>query len=216
LATRRAGGAVLAMAVALSCDSSPTASSGETCEGYPDWSTSAYVLPYAPPASYTVIQGNCAAPGNGHRGINRYSYDFGTPIGSPVVAARSGVVMEVEESHLDGQVAPTGFDNYIVIRHDDGTFALYGHLTHDGAVVALGNLADQGRVIGYSGNTGNTGNVPHLHFAVHSCDPVTGGSAACPTVPVTFRNTDPNPDGLQAGRAYPARAAAAALISGRR
>jgi hypothetical protein len=30
----------------------------------------------------------------------------------------------VEESHFDGQVAATGFDNVIIIQHDDGTTAL--------------------------------------------------------------------------------------------
>jgi hypothetical protein len=56
-----------------------------------------------------------------------------------------------------------------------------------------------------SGNTGNTANKPHLHFSVTNCDPVSQGTAQCPTIPVTFRNTDPNPNGLQAGVAYTAR-----------
>lgn len=68
------------------------------------------------------------------------------PIGSAIVAARVGLVVQVEESHRDGEVAPTGFDNLLVIAHEDGT--------------------------------------------------------ACPTLPVNFRNTDPNPEGLLRGRAY--------------
>jgi hypothetical protein len=44
----------------------------------------------------------------------------------------------VEESHFDGQVAATGLDNYIGVRHDDGTAALYGHITREGATVSVG------------------------------------------------------------------------------
>ena len=113
--------------------------------------------------------------------------------------------MEVEQSHLDGQIAATGFDNYIVISHGDGTYSLYGHITHNGSLVSVGATVAQGSALGFSGNTGNTANIPHLHFDVHSCDPVTGGSAACPTIPVTFRNTDSNPAGLVEGRSYTAR-----------
>ena len=58
-----------------------------------------------------------------------------------------------------------------------------------------------GDVVGRSGNTGNTGGVPHLHFHVSLCSE----PADCGTVPATFRNTDPNPQGLIAGLAYPAR-----------
>jgi murein DD-endopeptidase MepM/ murein hydrolase activator NlpD len=176
----------------------------ETCTGFPDWRASEYVLPYTVGSAFRVIQGNCSAAGNGHRGANRYGYDFDMPIGTPVRAARDGDVIPVEESHLDGQVAATGLDNYIVVRHGDGTAALYGHLTHDGALRAPGDTVRRGDLIAASGNTGNTANVPHLHFSLHACDPVAGGSAACPTLPLTFRNTEANPQGLEAGRAYAA------------
>ena len=152
-----------------------------------------------------VEQGNCSPPGNGHRGVTRFGYDFGMPIGTPVQAAREGTVRQVEESHRDGQVAATGSDNYIVLEQRDGTTALYGHLTANGAVVEVGDEVAARTVIGFSGNTGNTGGRPHLHFSVQMCDPVSLGTAACPTLPVNFRNTDRNPNGLQAGRAYTAR-----------
>jgi murein DD-endopeptidase MepM/ murein hydrolase activator NlpD len=180
------------------------AHAGEVCGGYPNWKSSRYVLPYSVGDAFRVIQGNCAPPGNGHRGVNRYSYDFGVSIGTPFLAARGGTVVEVEQSHFDGQIAPTGLDNYIVIRHDDGTAALYGHLTHDGATVKVGDVVRQGAALGRSGNTGNTANIPHLHFSVQACDPVTGGSDKCPTIPITFRNTDSNPHGLKNGRTYKA------------
>jgi len=185
--------------------SSTVSAIAETCTGYGDWQTSSYVLLYASGVSFKVIQGNCAPAGNGHTGVNRYAYDFDMTIGTPFLAMRGGTVAEVEQSHFDGQVAATGFDNYIVIKHGDGTAALYGHLTHNGSAVKIGDTVAQGTQIGFSGNTGNTANIPHLHVSVHQCDPVVGGSDGCPTVPFNFRNTDANPNGLQVGVTYPAK-----------
>jgi murein DD-endopeptidase MepM/ murein hydrolase activator NlpD len=191
--------------LSLACGAAPTSPEmTETCTGYADWTTSAYVLPYPAGQTYRVSQGNCSPPGNGHRGSERYSYDFEMAIGTPIAASRAGVVVHVESSHVDGQIAVTGLDNYVVIRHGDGTHALYGHLTHDGADVREGDAVGQGQIIGRSGNTGNTNNCPHLHLSVHTCDPVTLGSAACVTQPITFRNTEANPSGLLLNRRYTA------------
>jgi murein DD-endopeptidase MepM/ murein hydrolase activator NlpD len=189
----------------VGCGGATSPGQPETCTGYPDWVTSAYVLPYPAGSSYTVIQGNCSPPGNGHRGANRYAYDFGMAIGTPIAASRAGTVIEVEESHTDGQIAATGLDNFIVIRHADGSTALYGHLTHDGAAAAVGEAVGRGQVIAFSGNTGNTAGIPHLHVSIQACDPVTLGTAACPSRPLTFANTDPNPNGLVTGQTYLAR-----------
>ena len=194
----------VATAIVMACSdgvSDPT----EVCSGWSDWSTSSYILPYSSPNAYTVIQGQCSPAGNGHRGFNRYSYDFGMAVNTPFIAARSGTVVALEESHLDGQVGPSGLDNYLVVQHADGSAALYGHITNNGSVVGVGVAVTQGQLLGFSGNTGNTGNVAHLHFSVHSCNPVTGGSDNCPTIPTNFRNTSPNPQGLQVGITYTAQ-----------
>jgi hypothetical protein len=34
------------------------------------------------------------------------------------------------------------------------------------------------------------------------CDPVALGTANCPTLPMNFRNTEPNPQGFVRGRSY--------------
>jgi murein DD-endopeptidase MepM/ murein hydrolase activator NlpD len=93
-------------------------------------------------------------------------------------------------------------------RHpdDDRTTTLYGHLTHDGAAVSIGDRVAQGALLGFSGNTGNTGNKPHLHLSAASCDPGALGTNNCPTLAVNFRNTEPNPRGLERGRSYAAQA----------
>jgi len=176
----------------------------ELCTGFPSWETSPYVLPYPVGTAYLVDQANCSPPGNGHRGVARYGYDFLMPIGTRVTAARAGVVSMLEESHFDGEIAATGKDNYLYVLHDDGTSALYGHFTYLGVAVDVGQAVTQGMLLGFSGNTGNTGNKPHLHLSVFTCNPIVLGSAACPTAPFTFRNTDPNPSGLQRGLVYEA------------
>jgi murein DD-endopeptidase MepM/ murein hydrolase activator NlpD len=191
--------------VALACNGPVGPSEVEICSGFTDWRSSPFVLPYPPGSSYLVDQANCSALANGHHGVSKFGYDFLMPIGTPVTAARGGLVVRADDSHFDGQVAATGLDNYLVIRHDDGTFALYGHFTHDGVVFEAGMTVSTGVVVGYSGNTGNTGNKPHLHFSVSTCDPVEFGTSACPTVPISFRNTDENPTGLNVGRFYVAR-----------
>ena len=130
---------------AVACGSTPIApETAASCEGFGTWQTSEYVLPYPRGASYTVDQGNCAAPGNGHTGVRRYGYDLLMPIGSRIIAARGGTVLQVEESHSDGDIASTGSDNYVVIEHFDRTTALYGHLTRDGAFVGVGDVVELG------------------------------------------------------------------------
>jgi murein DD-endopeptidase MepM/ murein hydrolase activator NlpD len=193
-----------AFLLAAACSDNPTFP-GQLCVGYSDWATSPYVLPYAVGTSYEVIQGNCSPQGEGHRGANRYAYDFGMSIGTPITASRAGTVLQVEESHIDGEIAPVGFDNYLVILHADGTNALYGHLTRDGSAVAVGDVVAQGQLVAYSGNTGNTGGIPHLHVSVQNCDPVARGTGNCPSRPLTFSNTDPNVNGLVEGRVYQAK-----------
>jgi murein DD-endopeptidase MepM/ murein hydrolase activator NlpD len=62
----------------------------------------------------------------------------------------------------------------------------------------VGQAVQAGDLLGLSGNTGQTGGVPHLHFHVATCsEPV-----SCGTLPITFRNTRANPQGLQANQDY--------------
>jgi len=99
---------------------------------------------------------------------NRYAVDFRAPQGTPVYAARAGVVMQVEsdfdKAGLDLEKYG-GRANYVRILHDDGTMALYAHLRTEGVLVRVGQHVRTGQRIGLSGNTGFTSG-PHLHFAV--------------------------------------------------
>lgn len=99
---------------------------------------------------------------------NRYAVDFAVPVGTPVLAARDGVVMQVESGFdaagLDS-ARYAGRANYIRIVHDDGTMAVYAHLKPDGVLARVGQSVRAGQQIGLSGNTGYTTG-PHLHFVV--------------------------------------------------
>ena len=99
---------------------------------------------------------------------NRYAIDFGTPQGTPILAARAGVVMQVEsdfdKAGLDREKFG-GRANYVRILHDDGSMGLYAHLRPEGVLVRVGQRVKTGQRIGLSGNTGYTTG-PHLHFAV--------------------------------------------------
>ena len=99
---------------------------------------------------------------------NRYAVDFAVDIGTPVLAAREGVVMQVENDFAKAGLNRErygGRANFIRILHDDGTMALYAHLREEGALVRVGQRVRAGQQIGLSGNTGFTTG-PHLHFVV--------------------------------------------------
>ncbi len=99
---------------------------------------------------------------------NRYAIDFAAEQGTPVLAARAGVVMQVEsdfdKAGLDLEQYG-GRANFVRIVHEDGTMAVYAHLQEDGVLVRPGQRVRTGQRIGTSGNTGFTTG-PHLHFAL--------------------------------------------------
>ena len=113
-------------------------SSGPTYSGY-------YMKPF--------IVGTRTQGIHGHNGV-----DYGMPVGSPLYAAASGVVIISKSSSYNG-----GYGRYVVIQHSNGTQTVYGHMSNP--VVSVGQAVTQGQYIGASGNTGkSTG--PHLHFEV--------------------------------------------------
>jgi murein DD-endopeptidase MepM/ murein hydrolase activator NlpD len=144
-----------------------------------------YSLPYASNKSYRVLQGFGSR--FSHTGLEEFAIDIDMPVGTPVHAARDGVVAEVEESHNKGcwDDGCGNYANFIVILHSDGTTGEYYHLKKGGSAVAVGDTVTQGQKIGYSGNTGHT-TMPHLHFAVYCAD-VRGNIQS---IPVRFRSSD--------------------------
>lgn len=164
------------------------------CDLYTASADSPYVLPFPSGQAYSVSQGNCSSVS--HFGPQRYAYDFAMDIGTTVVAARAGRVVDIEESFADGNGCPK--DNHVFVEHSDGSVAAYVHLTSQGVLVNVGDSVTQGQTIGRSGNTGCSSS-PHLHFVVFK------DSGKTESVPVTFKNTTAHSRGLRAGREYRAQ-----------
>ena len=99
---------------------------------------------------------------------NFYAVDFHVKEGTTILAARDGVVMQVESNFEGAGLNREKFGaraNLVRILHDDGSMALYAHLRLAGVWVRVGQRVRPGQPIGLSGNTGFTTG-PHLHFAI--------------------------------------------------
>jgi murein DD-endopeptidase MepM/ murein hydrolase activator NlpD len=125
-----------------------------------------YRLPYGDDVSFPIIQGYGAKLS--HRGAERFTLDFGMPVGTPVHAARDGVVVLVEDSHESGCAREEcgRFANFVVVLHSDGTTGEYFHLERHSVRVRPGESVARGQWLARSGNTGFS-TVPHLHFGVY-------------------------------------------------
>ncbi len=93
--------------------------------------------------------------------------DFKMKVGTPIHAARTGVVVQVKsdgrEAGLKEEYLEEG--NNIIVRHEDSSFAGYWHLNYSGVFVNVGDSVKVGEKIGLSGHTGYSA-FPHLHFMV--------------------------------------------------
>ncbi|MFE1860868.1 transglycosylase family protein [Streptomyces anandii] len=115
-------------------------------------------------ASHTVVAPVSGPVGTGYRVAGSHwskgyhtGVDFEVPTGTSVRAVEAGRVVEA------GWGGSYGYQ--VVIRHADGRFTQYGHLS--AISVRAGQTVTAGLRIGRSGATGNvTG--PHLHFEVRT------------------------------------------------
>jgi murein DD-endopeptidase MepM/ murein hydrolase activator NlpD len=88
-------------------------------------------------------------------GVMHDGIDLAGPLGSPIVAVGDGVVVEA------GPAA--GFGMWVVIRHANGDYSIYGHMYR--YYVKVGQHVRAGQHIADIGANGfSTG--PHLHFGV--------------------------------------------------
>ena len=90
-------------------------------------------------------------------GTMHWGIDLANRIGTPIVSAADGVVVEAGPA--------SGFGLWVRVRHTDGTITVYGHV--DRILVRQGQAVKAGQQIATMGNRGqSTG--PHLHFEVWS------------------------------------------------
>ena len=76
-----------------------------------------YLPPLQPASKYRIVQG---FNGNfSHSGASRYALDFAAPVGTPILAAREGVVIDTKDDGTKGGPTPkfAKYANYVVILH---------------------------------------------------------------------------------------------------
>lgn len=106
---------------------------------------------------------------DGHRGtdiaLENYAWHMMRMNQVEVVAARAGILITKDDSHPDNHCDTNSRPgNEIVIRHSDGTFAIYAHIrTNSATKKCIGETIAAGEYLGIVGSSGkSTG--PHLHF----------------------------------------------------
>jgi murein DD-endopeptidase MepM/ murein hydrolase activator NlpD len=129
--------------------------------------TAHYQIPFDPSLHFLVSQGFNGA--FSHRDPqNQYAVDIGMPEGTPVRAARDGVIMTVDNDFYGNGLDMAQYGdraNNIRIVHADGVMSVYAHLAFESVRVQVGQHVKAGQEIALSGDTGFTSG-PHLHFCV--------------------------------------------------
>lgn len=141
------------------------------------------LLPWTPGVAFTVTQGH---NGGSHTGYNAWAWDFGLPVGTPLLAAHDGVVRAIRAGEATGCCSPACGEqaNFVIIARGDGTESLYLHM--DEVAVAVGDVLTRGDYIGTSGETGYVCGA-HLHFQMQS-SPVDTNESYRPSVPGVFHD----------------------------
>ncbi|GGO91319.1 M23 family metallopeptidase [Wenjunlia tyrosinilytica] len=113
---------------------------------------SATAFGWTAPVSHVALSARYGRPGPWSSG-HHTGTDFVAPVGTPVHSVGPGTVVTAGWGGSYG--------NNVVIRHPDGMYTQYGHLSS--LSVSVGRTVTAGQRIGLSGATGNvTG--PHVHF----------------------------------------------------
>lgn len=137
-----------------------------------------YICPI-PKSVYTVTSKaglrNIGGKQEYHNGIDLAIASNDGGYGYPIVSTRYGTVVQCQFNYSSEYGSNAGGGLYIKIKHSDGTFAVYMHLSR--TVVSVGDIVQEGQKIGEIGNTGyclpaRTDDKPfngtHLHFELRN------------------------------------------------
>lgn len=116
----------------------------------------AYVMPVQGLLGDTLIVGaggSMSRSAGGHSGL-----DISAPQGTTVRSVAAGLVVSINASGA-------AYGNHVVVKHADGKYTLYAHLS--AISVNLGQSVGAGQQVGNVGSTGVSSG-PHLHFEVRT------------------------------------------------
>lgn len=107
------------------------------------------------------VDGKVSSPFGKWRGNHKHQgIDIPMPAGTPIRAARNGVVTRTGNNSTMGF---RGYGNFVLMDHGEGVQTFYAHCLS--VAVAQGQRVMQGQIIGYVGSTGRS-TANHLHFEV--------------------------------------------------
>ncbi len=111
-----------------------------------------YKIPFSAESKFPLRAGYGGRAGQSTP-ANEYMLIWDMPEGTPVLAAREGVVVGIRDDSNEHGLTDEfrSKSNVIVIEHPDGTLAEYVHLKYQGSAVKLGQAVKAGELIGYSG-----------------------------------------------------------------
>lgn len=124
-----------------------------------------FYLPF-PKGTKVFTSGNNYHNLGGHPSMDIIPSNWGI---SDIVAMRAGTVVEAYNDRNNCYPCANQpsklYGNVVLIRHSNGSFALYAHLERGTVKVRAGQTVKQGQVLGRMGNTGNSQGA-HLHLEV--------------------------------------------------
>ena len=114
-----------------------------------------YLFPLAGGAKFQNDFGAPRADTRFNQGVDLFA-----PLGTPVLAAHDGTLVQVGWSNIGGRQE--------WLRDTDGNLFYYGHLSAYAPVAKTGAAVHAGDVIGFLGDSGDAQGTPyHLHFEIH-------------------------------------------------
>lgn len=127
-----------------------------------------------------------------YRGKHHNGLDLGGPIGTPILAAEDGRVINVGDQDQYRLCRGGAYGKFIVVKHQNGLSTLYAHLSR--SIVSISQEVKKGEIIGYMGKSGwATG--PHLHFTVFANNTLTPARDSFPEGTKASRVCGPMPVG---------------------